>query len=286
MNIFLKTLIIACSFAFVFGQSAALAADKEKVRIVYVEWPCAVSTVNIAKVVIEERLGHPVELIPVSVAVMFQALGKQEAEASVSVWLPDTQATYMEKLKGQVVDLGPLVSGAKLGWVVPDYVPMTSIEQLKGHAKEFKGKIYGIDAGSVYMGNSEDAIEGYGLDGFSLETSSDAVMVAMLADAIRKQEWVAVTGWSPHWMFGKWKLHFLEDPKGYFGKEESIHTVVRNNLDKDMPEVFAFLDKFSYLDTAQLQTLMAQNEEKGADPLENAKKFVRENKDQVDSWLK
>ena len=268
------------------GCGTALAADKKPVTLVYVEWPCAVATTNIVKVVIEEKLGHPCEILPVSVAVKYQSLALGEADGTVCAWLPTTQKTYWDKVKGDVEDLGPLVGGTRIGWVVPDYVPYTSIEQLKGHAAEFDGKIYGIDPGAEYMTTSENAIKEYGLDGFTLEEGSDAVMVAMLADAIKRKKPVIVTGWAPHWKFGRWDLHFLDDPKGLFGGEEEIHTLVRKGLKEDMPDVYAFLDKFRFLDTKQLQMEMAKNEEKGADPYETAKKFVAEHPDQVESWLK
>lgn len=284
MKNLLRTLLgaVVCCFLL---TGAASAAEKKPVRIVYVEWPCAVVTTNIVKVVIEERLGHPCEILPVSVAVKYQSLALGEADATVAAWLPNTQKGYWEKVKEKVEDLGPLVGGARLGWVVPDYVPYTSIEELKGKAKEFGGKIYGIDPGAEYMETSEKAIKAYGLDGFSLVEGSDAVMVAMLADAIKKKEPVVVTGWAPHWKFGRWKLHFLDDPKGFFGTEEEIHTLVRKGLKEDMPDVYNFLDRFSYVDTQQLQALMAENEAPGVDPLETARKFVREHKEQVDSWL-
>lgn len=272
-------LITACA-------AAAFAADKKPVRLVYVEWPCAVATTNIVKVVIEERLGHPVEMLPVSVAVKYQSLAVGEADATVAAWLPNTQKDYWEKVKGSVEDLGPLVSGARLGWVAPDYVPYTSIEELRGKAGEFGGKIYGIDPGASYMATSEKAIAAYGLDGFTLMEGSDAVMVSMLADAIKNKRPIIVTGWTPHWKFGRWDLHFLDDPKGFFGTDEEIHTLARKGLKDDMPDVYNFLDKFAFTDISQLQTLMAQNEEKGADPMENARKFVREHKDQVDGWLR
>ena len=285
MRTFIRFCTLLC-LILVFACTAAFAADKKPVRIVYVEWPCAVATTYLAKVVIEEKLGYPCEILPVSVAVKFKSLELGEADATVCAWLPNTQKTYWEAVKDKVEDLGALVGGARLGWVVPDYVPYKSIEELKGKAKEFDGKIYGIDPGAEYMTTSEEAIKGYGLDGFELVAGSDAVMVAMLADAIKRQKPVVVTGWAPHWKFGRWDLHFLDDPKGYFGTAEEIHTLVRKGLKEDMPEVYAFLDKFAYVDTKQLQTLMAENEEKGADPLENAKKFVREHPDQVESWLK
>lgn len=264
----------------------AFGADKKPVTIVYVEWPCAVATTYIAKVVIEEKLGRACEVLPVSVAVKYQSLSLGEADATVCAWLPNTQKTYWEKVKGKVEDLGAIVGGARLGWVTPDYVPYSSIEELKGKAGEFDGKIYGIDPGAEYMTTSEKAIAGYGLDGFELVEGSDAVMVAMLADAIKRKKPIVVTGWAPHWKFGRWDLHFLDDPKGYFGTAEEIHALGRKGLKEDMPDVYNFLSKFSYVDTKQLQKLMAENEEEGADAMENARKFVREHPEQVADWLK
>lgn len=277
--------MLLCILMFTLCGTAS-AEEKKKISLVYVEWPCAVITTNIVKAVIVERLGYPCEILPVSVAVKYQALARSEADATVCAWLPNTQKTYWNKVKGQVEDLGPLVSGARLGWVVPDYVPYTSMEDLKGKAEEFGGKIFGIDPGAEYMSLSELAIKGYGLDGFSLMEGSDATMVAMLKDAIRRKQPIVVTGWAPHWMFGRWDLHFLDDPKGYFGAEEEIHTLVRKGLKEDAPEVYAFLDKFCYVDTLQLQKLMAEAEPKGTDPYVIAQKFIREHKEQVDSWLK
>ena len=177
------------------------------------------------------------------------------------------------------------MGGARLGWAVPDYVTVNSIAELDAAADRFGGRIIGIDPGAGLMRMSEDAIKAYGLKKMQLVEGSGATMTAALADAIRRKEWIVVTAWSPHWMFGRWQLKYLDDPKGALGGMESIHTVVRKGLDKDMPEVFAFLDRFAYADTAQLQTLMAWNNEEGADPLTNARRFMKEHPALVDSWL-
>lgn len=262
----------------------ASAAAQKTVRIVYVEWPCAVATSNLVKAVIEERLNRKVDLIPVSGAVMWQSVALGEADACVTAWLPVTHADYKKATKDKLEDLGPLAKGARLGWAVPDYVTINSIDGLKGQESKFDGKIYGIDPGAGLMRLSENAINDYTLNDYTLMEGSDAVMVGALADAIKNKRWIVVTSWSPHWMFGRWPLKYLEDPKQSLGGEESIHTLARKGLKDDMPEVYAFLDKFSYIDTAQLEKLMAVNESNGK-PLENAKQFMEENKTQVDTWL-
>jgi glycine betaine/proline transport system substrate-binding protein len=264
--------------------TASVAWAAEKVRLVYVEWPCATITHYIAQAALEERLGLQVELMPVSVPLMFQALANKQADASMSVWLPTTHASYLEKLGGKLQDLGPLVGGAKLGWVVPDYVPITAMEGLRGQAGKFRGKVYGIEPGAVYNEQSKQAIIEYGLDGFELVESSDALMVATLADAIKREQWVVILGWSPHWMFARYKIHYLDDPGRLFGAEESIHVVARLDLDKDNPKLYSFLDNFYFTDTLQLQILMDAIQSE--DPAAVAKRFIQENRAQVDSWFK
>ncbi|ACS78740.1 glycine betaine ABC transporter substrate-binding protein [Maridesulfovibrio salexigens] len=279
------TLILAALLVAAFAVPS-FAGDKKKVKLAYVEWDCATATTNVLKAVIEERMGYECEIIPVAAAAMWQAVGTGDVDGLATAWLPITHADYLKRVKNKVVDLGPIVSGAKLGWAVPSYVTVDSIADLNKYADKFDDKIIGIDPGAGLMRLSEEAIDKYGLDKFELMEGSGATMTAALSDAIKNNEWVVVTAWSPHWMFGRWDLKYLEDPKKVLGESETINTIVRKGLDKDMPEVYAFLDKFAWKDANQLQMVMAWNQEKGADPYESAKRFIKENKAQVDSWLK
>lgn len=281
-----KIILLAVAFLLAFtGAAQAASKDAKPVRIAYVEWDCARATSNLVKAAIEDRLHRKVELLPVSAGAMWMAVASGDVDATVTAWLPVTHGDYLKRLEGKVRDLGPLVDGARLGWAVPDYVTVNSIAELDAAADRFGGRIIGIDPGAGLMRMSEDAIKAYGLKKMQLVEGSGATMTAALADAIRRKEWIVVTAWSPHWMFGRWQLKYLDDPKGALGGMESIHTVVRKGLDKDMPEVFAFLDRFAYADTAQLQTLMAWNNEEGADPLTIARRFMKEHPALVDSWL-
>ncbi|SBW09376.1 Substrate binding domain of ABC-type glycine betaine transport system family protein [uncultured delta proteobacterium] len=261
-------------------------AAKKNVTLVYVEWDCATASSYLVQAALEDRLGITVELLPVSAAAMWAAVASGDADASVTAWLPATHASYAKKLQGRFEDLGPLVTGARLGWAVPDYVTVTSMKDVAAHAAAFKNTVTGIDAGAGIMELSEKAMKTYGLDGMVLQDGSGATMAAALGDAIRRKEWIVVTAWSPHWMFGRWNLRYLDDPEKTLGGSEGINTIVRQGLKKDMPEVHAFLDTFHYNDIGQLQTLMAWNQEKGADLAANARRFMKENPDLADSWFK
>ncbi len=265
---------------------AARAGQKPPLVMTYVEWDFAVVSSHVAKVVIEEKLGVPVELLSVSVPVMWASIVSGDSDFMVTAWLPVTHANYIKRYAGQFDLLGTVLSGGHNGWVVPDYVPVKSIPELAKYKKEFGGQIIGIDAGSAYMELCEVAMKEYGLDDWELVDGSGATMAAALADAIRQNKWIVVTGWAPHWKFGRWKLHFLDEPKKVFGGEEEIRSVARLGLDKDFPEVHRFLQHFSFNDLDQAAQEMARNQEPGADPLANARKFVADHPDIVARWLR
>lgn len=275
-------LIMAAVLILLGGTSMA---EQKNVRLAYVEWDCAAASTTLVQAVLQEKMGYKVEILPVAAAAMWQATATGDVDGMVTAWLPVTHAEYYERVKDKVENLGPIAHGARLGWAVPSYVTIDSIAQLNDQAEKFNGRIIGIDPGAGLMSLSEKAIEEYKLDKMELIEGSDATMTAALENAIKRNEWVVVTAWSPHWMFGTWDLKYLEDPKKVLGEEEYIATIVRNDLKKDMPEVYGFMDRFSWKDANQLQMVMAWNAQPGADRYENAKKFIKENEDQVNQWI-
>jgi len=265
--------------------SVPTAHGAKKVTLAYVEWDCAVASTYVAQAVLQEKMGYRVDALPVAAAAMWQGVATGDVDGMVTAWLPVTHKNYADRLAGKYENLGPIVGGAKLGWAVPKYVTIDSIEELNANADKFDGRIYGIDPGAGLMQLSEKAMEEYKLNKLRLVEGSGATMTAALADAIKNKQWVVVTAWSPHWMFGRWELKYLDDPKGVLGDEEHIATVVRTNLKKDMPEVYAFLDSFHWESPDQLQMVMAWNQEPGADPYKNGVRFINEHPQLVDKWL-
>ncbi len=113
---------------------------------------------------------------------------------------PVTHADYMEQYGDRLETLGTVYEHAKLGFGSSGYVTIRSIEDLNAHKDQFKGEIIGIDAGAGLMNSADKAVQDYSLD-FDLKSSSGATMVAFLKKSIDANEWIVVTGWTPHWMF-------------------------------------------------------------------------------------
>ncbi|SFH72364.1 glycine betaine ABC transporter substrate-binding protein [Modicisalibacter xianhensis] len=266
-----------------FAAGTVQAQDKGTVELAYVEWASEVASTNVVRAVLEQ-MGYEVDMSSLSAAAMWQAVAYGDADAMVAAWLPTTHENYYEQTKEQVVDLGANLEGTKLGLVVPAYTDITSIDQLDDKADAINGEIVGIDPGAGLMGLTEDVIEEYGLGDIQLQSGSGATMTAALQAAINNQEDIVVTGWTPHWMFARWDLKYLEDPKNVYGGAEEIHTIVRQGLKEDMPEVHALLDNFSWT-PEQMGEVMLMNQEEGSDPYENAKQWVEENPDIVSEWM-
>lgn len=149
--------------------------------------------------------------------------------------------------------------------------------------EKFNGEIIGIEPGAGIMKATEKAIQEYGLD-YTLKDSSSAAMVAALKSAIEDKKWIVVTGWTPHWMFAKWDLKYLEDPKGVYGGEEHIATIARKGLQEDAPAAYQMLDKF-YWKPSDMEAVMLDINVNKIDPDEAAKKWIGENQDKVKKWL-
>ncbi|WP_291632794.1 glycine betaine ABC transporter substrate-binding protein [Clostridium sp.] len=142
-------------------------------------------------------------------------------------------------------------------------------------------KITGIDAGSGVVQAAEQAVKDYKLD-YAVQTSSGAAMTQALADAYKAEEPIIITGWSPHWMFSKYDLKYLEDPKGSFGEAEHINTVVRKGLKEDMPDAYKILDQFAWTPAYSEAVMLKINA--GGDAKEIASQWITDNKDTVSKW--
>ncbi|WP_017729517.1 glycine betaine ABC transporter substrate-binding protein [Halalkalibacterium ligniniphilum] len=142
--------------------------------------------------------------------------------------------------------------------------------------------ITGIDAGAGIMAAAEEALEVYGLDNYTLQSSSDAAMTSALNEAYENEEAIVVTGWNPHWKFAKYDLKYLEDPEGVFGAAEDIHTIARLGLEEDMPEAYQVLDNF-YWTEEDMGEIMVEIYE-GKEPEEAAAEWVENNQDKVAEW--
>ncbi|WLR95109.1 glycine betaine ABC transporter substrate-binding protein [Shinella zoogloeoides] len=267
--------------------SAAFAQDKAPVKIGWAAWSDAEFVTKLAAKLIKDELGQEVELVQTDVAPLYQGVSRGDLDAMMMAWLPETHADYFAKVKDKVTTLGTVYDGAKLGWVVPKYIPeeaISSIDDLKKDdvKDKLKGSIEGIDPGAGLTRLSEKAVKDYGLDAYKLQISSEAGMLTTVDRAIRKEDWFVATSWSPHWMFGKYELRYIDDPKGSLGKAEHVDVIARKDFEKDNPEVAGFLSRMK-LPIGDLEAAMFAAQETTYEKAVD--KYIADHPDQIKAWL-
>ena len=108
---------------FVFNISGLLAAERT-LKLAVNPWTGSAVDANVAKILLEEKLGYTVQLVEIDEFAQFPALASGELDATLEVWPSghaENYATYITQQK-TVEDLGALGVVGKIGWYVPTYL--------------------------------------------------------------------------------------------------------------------------------------------------------------------
>jgi glycine betaine/proline transport system substrate-binding protein len=224
--------------------------DTGVITIGYVNWTEGIAMTHIVEEILEEELNLKVRKQRGYVGQVLDSLAMGTHDIFLDHWLAaDSSLDEMADFN----DVNINYRNACMGLVVPEYMQVSSIADLKNY-KGTEQQIIGIDQGADVMRKTRKAIKAYDLD-YELVFSSGPAMIRELQQNIRQKKPVIVTGWRPHWKFGRYDLKFLDDPKKIFGTRKNIHTLTRKGLERDHPKAVAFLKKFQ-MNTSQLSNLM------------------------------
>jgi len=262
------------------------ASARPTLRLGWSPWADAEVVSLIAQSVIQQAYDVNVERVLADIGIQYASLARGDLDLMLMAWLPLTHRDYYRRVRERVVDFGSMYSG-RLGWVVPDYVPeseLTSIPDLRDPslAARFENRVQGIDPGSGLNQASALALKTYLLKNLELVSSSSAAMTAVLDQAIRQQRWVIVTSWTPHWMFARYRLRFLQDPERVFGGIEWIHALGRSQLDLEMQEVAGFLTRFHLPDQEMSDLLLQANDRTAEAAVED---YIASHQARVRYWI-
>lgn len=280
----IKLFSIFLLFGLMVGCSSESDQNKEA-ELVYVNWAEGIAYTNLAKAVLENEMGYEVEITSAGVGPAYTAVANGDQDAFMETWLPVLHSDYYEQFKEDIIDLGVVYEGTQSGLVVPKYVTIDSISQLNSVKDKFDSEITGIDAGAGVMKTTNKVIENYNLD-YDLISSSGPAMTSALQKAYENEEWIVVTGWKPHWMFGRFDLKFLKQSENNVMWEKgNIHIMGRKNLKEDKPELAAFLSNMKLTDSQLADLMVKIKNNDGKDKLVVAKEWMSSNQDVIKSWI-
>jgi len=244
-------------------------------------WAEGVAMTHVAKVIMEEK-GYHVVIQRATPDMILASMNNGDTDLYMDVWLPLTHGSKVAKFSN-LEELGTSYRHARNGLVVPDYVSIDRIEDLKTHLKEFNGQIIGIEKGAGITRAVDQVILDYGLD-YKHINSSTVAMITELQNAIKAKRWIVVAGWQPHWMFAKMKLKFLEDPKKTLGDAEQIKIFARGNFHVEQAELARFFSKVHFEESTMADLLAEMEGSK--DKAATAREWVEQHKDLVAGWLR
>lgn len=263
-------------------------ANAETFRLGWAAWSDAEVMSRLAKLVIEENTDHQVDRILADIGIQYSGIASGDLDFMMMSWQPETHRDYLEKFGDDLDDLGCLYAGARLGWAVPAYVPASTLGTITDLSKpavqrSLGWRIQGVDPGAGITRLSEEALEAYRLEHYQLQYASGAGMAVALKRAIDRNQWIVITAWRPHWIFGKHELRFLEDPKGILSSDETVHVIARKGLREEHPDVAAILAQMQ-LPIEELEAIMLAGENSSYD--QAVRDYVRQHPERVSRWVK
>lgn len=279
-------LAVSTVLAMVVGVGPAVSA--EPIKMAVTNWADVLAVANVAKYALETSLKQPVQFVQADIGIQYQGVARGDLDIMVGGWLPVTHATYYARYKNDMDDVGIIYTGGKNGWAVPDYIPESQLSSISDLEKpdvksKLSGTVQGIEPGGGLMQASEKTIKAYDLNGYNLQSSSEAGMLAGVQRAYQSKQWIVATVWSPHWLFQKWQMRYLKDPKGTLGGEEQVHAFASKQFATKFPRADVFFKHFK-LTLADVEAIEFEGNSTN-DYATAAKKFVDAHPEKLKAWL-
>ncbi|WP_345891573.1 glycine betaine ABC transporter substrate-binding protein [Burkholderia sp. Ax-1735] len=251
-------------------------------------WAENIAVANLWKALLAEK-GYDVTLQPGDKAIIYNGVAQGKLDLTFEVWLPSADGPPYDAIKSRVEKIGPWFPRAQLGLAVPDYVAIDSIDQLNANAAQFshdgKPTIFGIEPGSGLMKLTGEARVAYALDATVLP-SSEAAMLLALERAEKRRQPIIVTLWNPHWVWAKYPMHYLKDPKQVYGQPDAIYAIAKSGFGRAHPDVARWLGAWK-MDDQALGSLMNDIRANGeSDPQKGVARWIASNRARVGEWLR
>jgi glycine betaine/proline transport system substrate-binding protein len=276
-------LLAACGGS---GTSAA----KIPLKLAENAWTGSSINVNVAKILLEEKMGYKVEIVTIDENAQWAALGNGDLSASLEVW-PSGHAENVKKYVDEqkvVENVGELGVVGKISWYVPTYVvdqhpELASIDGFKKpeDAALFKTAETG-DQGQFLAGDpswvqyDEDIIKNLGLNFKVVRAGSEQAVLAAVDSAYSRKEPFLFYFWTPHSVHAKYKLTAVKLPdysaacydKATSGgvacdyPPDTLFKIAWSGLKDKAPDAYQFLKNMKYSNDDQISMIAAVDTDK------------------------
>lgn len=297
------------------GCSGGQTGEKSLIKISDLNWGSAHFQSEMAKIIIEEGYGYPVELVSGSTIPLLQGLRTGDIDVLLEGWMQNQQEAYDQAVEaGDIVLLGILNNDNwQSGFVVPTYVIEGDAERgIEPMAPNLKS-VYDLEQAEYkeLFQNPENKSKGLIMNGppgweceivvieqvktYGLEEHYDVMnagstegLFSSLQGAYDKGEpWLGYL-WGPTWIAGALDVTALEEPaydieiweENYGCGWPAVDLFIAGHKDfpEKAPDVAEMFEKWK-LDTATLDEVLAYMSDTGGEPKDAAIWFLKNRED-------
>lgn len=290
------------------------AAGGEKIAIKLAEnpWSASMINANVAKILLEEQLGYPVEIVTIDENAQWPSLAAGDLTASLEVWPSGHAENVAQYIDGQgvVENGGPLGPVGKIGWWIPSYMvernpalatwegfmdPAAAAEFATAETGDL-GQFLGGDPSWVQYDG--DIIRNLGLPLQVVFAGSEQAILAALDAAYSREEPILFYFYTPHSIFANYDLTEValpEHTEECYAKAESggidcdypsdvLFKVFWAGLADAAPDAYTLLKNMSYPTEEQIK-MVASMDVDGKTAEEAAREWLEANESVWQAWL-
>lgn len=293
-------------------QAAGTSGDKITIKLAENSWTGSSINVNVAKILLEEKLGYKVEIVTIDENAQWAALSNGDLSASLEVWPSGHAANVKKFIEEQKVveEIGPLGVIGKISWYIPSYLieQHPELATWEGFKKPenvalFKTAETG-DNGQFLAGDpawvqyDEDIIKNLDLKLQVVRAGSEQAVLAAVDSAYSRQEPILFYFWTPHSMHAKYKLTPVKLPdynEACYAKtneggvdcdypNDTLFKIAWSGLKDKAPDAYQFLKNMQYTNDDQIALMAAVDTDKKTAE-QAARDWIGKHEDTWKAWL-
>ncbi len=294
------------------SEETADSEDKMTLTLVENAWSASELNVAVAKILLENELGYPVEVVSLDENAQWPALASGDAHASLEVWPSGHAANVAEFIDGAgTVENGGLLGPVgRIGWYMPSYLldQDPSLATWEGFTTPEAAALFATaetgDKGQFLGGDPSfvqydgDIINNLGMSFEVVFAGSEEAILAQLDSAYSREEPVLFYFWTPHSIHAKYDLTRVALPEysdecyaeadsggvacDYPG--DDLFKIFWSGLAEAAPDAHTLLSNMNYSTEDQIE-MIAAVEIDGQSVEDAAQAWVDANEDVWRTWL-
>jgi glycine betaine/proline transport system substrate-binding protein len=302
LALLLVLLLVACG-----GQ-----AERPAIKLAENPWSASQLNVAVAKIILEEEMGYPVEVVTIDENAQWASLANGDLHASLEVWPSGHGDNVAQYIEGQQVveNGGPLGPVGKIGWYIPTYMlnEHPELATWEGFTNPEDAALFQTaetgDNGRFLAGDPSwvqydgDIINNLGLPLQVVVAGSEQAVLAELDAAYNRQEPILFYFWTPHSVHAQYDLTEVKLPdysdECYAGAEsggvacdypaDNLFKIFWADFDEYAPEAYQFLRNMTYSTEDQIR-MIAAVELDGMAVEEAAREWLNANEATWRAWV-